>query len=221
MLSNESIWIHSFFKKYQCGFLALAFVMMLVIGSGGDDEIKPDVSKNLRQAEPPAAAVVPQPQTNTNVEQNTNDYETADADKEYRDELAEEDLEIEAETAMEEIDEAEEEEIEINDGMLVSAVKSEEENLKFKLGKVLGSGEDSEDDEDATSADVKLSGEELEVISQEISEKLEKEVKTEFRARADEIAEEKIGEIDQVIAEDRDAGLDAEEVSVFKCHPYS
>jgi hypothetical protein len=193
--------------------------MLLVIGSGGDDEIKPDVSKNLRQAEPPAAAVVPQPQTNTVVEQNTKDYATADADKKYRDELAEEDLEIEAETAMEEIDEAEEEEIEINDGMLVSAVKSEEENLKFKLGKVLGSGEDSEDDEDATSADVKLSGEELEVITQEISEKLEKEVKTEFRARADKIAEEKIGEIDQVIAEDRDAGLDAEEVCVLKCHP--
>jgi hypothetical protein len=190
--------------------------MMLVIGSGGDDEIKPDTSKNLRQPEPPAA-VVPQPQTNTNVELSTEDYVTADADKEYRDELAEEDLEIETETAMDEIDEAEEEEIEINDSMLVSAVKSVEENLKFYLGKVLGSDEDSgDDDEDATSADVTLSGDDLEVITKEISEKLENEVKTEFRARADEIAEEKVGEIDQVIAEDRDAGLDAEEVSVLK-----
>ena len=100
----------STFKKYQCGFLALAFVMLLIIGSGGDDEIKPDTSKNLRQPEPPAAQVIPKPDI-TNVV-NTPEYATVDADKEYEDEIAEEELEIETEVAMDEIDEAEEEEIE-------------------------------------------------------------------------------------------------------------
>ena len=105
--------------------------MLLVIGSGGDDEIKPDTPKNLRQSEPPAAPSIPQPDISNTV--NTPDYATADldADKQYQEELAEEDLEIETEAAMDEIDEAEEEEIEINDSMLVSAVKSVEDNLKW------------------------------------------------------------------------------------------
>lgn len=105
----------------------------------------------------------------------------------------------------------------VNDSMLVSAVKSVEDNLKFYLGKVFGSDEDTDDDATSgdTSADIKLTGEELNEITKEISQKLENEVKTEFRQRADEIADEKVGEIDTVIAEDRNAGLDADEVRVI------
>jgi hypothetical protein len=189
--------------------------LILILGSGGEDEVKTDASKNLRQPEPAPVAAAPvqsKPEFNANL--NVQDY--VDADKEYQEELAEEDLEIEVETAMDEMDEAEEEEIEINDSMLVAAVKSAQDNLKFYLGKVLGSNEEETQDDDATSedtsADVKLSDEQLDAIAQEISEKLENEVKTEFREKADEITEEKVGEIDQVIAEDRNAGLDAEEV---------
>lgn len=116
------------------------------------------------------------------------------------------------------MDQAEEEEIEINDSMLVSAVKTVEDNLKFYLGKIFGSDEEDgddaqDDDEEETSADVTIGTEELDVIANEISNKLEEEVKTEFRERADKIAEEKVDEIDQIITEDRQAGLDAEEVS--------
>ena len=191
--------------------MALAFVGILIIGTGGSDD-KQSASKNLREPEKPALVI---PEVNTNA-QYTQEYDNTD-DKEYQDELAEEDLDREVEDALDEMDEAEEEEIEINDSMLVSAVKSVEDNLKFYLGKIFGSdeedGEDAQDDdEEETSADVKIGAEELDAIANEISEKIEDEVKTEFRERADEIAEEKVDEIDQIITEDRQAGLQAEEV---------
>ena len=191
--------------------MALAFVGILIIGTGGSDG-KQSTSKNLREPEKPALVI---PEINTNT-QYTQEYDNTD-DKEYQDELAEEDLDREVEDALDEMDEAEEEEIEINDSMLVSAVKSVEDNLKFYLGKIFGSdeedGEDEQDDdEEETSADVKIGAEELDAIANEISEKIEDEVKTEFRERADEIAEEKVDEIDQIITEDRQAGLQAEEV---------
>jgi len=192
----------------------------MIMGSGGGhDEIEPDSAKNLRLPEQQPGVVAPQPNPILDADnQFQENYDDHDDDKVYQEEMAEEVLEIEVETAMDEMDEAEEEEIEINDSMLISAVKSVEDNLKYYLGKVFGSGEDiaEEDDDDVTSedtsADVKLTGEQLDAITQEISEKLEKEVKTEFRTKADEIAEEKITEIDQMIAEDRDARLDADEV---------
>ena len=201
--------------------MAIAFVMFLILGSGGggEEEIKLDKSKKLRQ--PETTPIVPVPAPVPAVSDNT-----AQLNDEYQKELEEEDLEIEVETAMEEMDEAEEEEIEVNDSMLVAAVKSVEDNVKFYLGKVFGSGEDedeSQDDDESsgdTSEDVKLTGEQLDEIANKISERLENSVKTEFRARADEITEEKVGEIDQVIAEDRNAGLDAEEVSIFACMIY-
>lgn len=191
--------------------------MFLILGSGGgggEDEIKLDNSKNLRQPETTSFVPVPAPVPAVA-------DSTPQLNNEYLNELEEEDLEIEVETAMEEMDEAEEEEIEVNDSMLVAAVKSVEDNVKFYLGKVFGSGEDedeAEDDDESsgdTSEDVRLTGEQLDDIANKISERLEDSVKTEFRARADEITEEKVGEIDQVIAEDRNAGLGAEEVSTY------
>ncbi|KAL7489122.1 hypothetical protein ACHAW6_014708 [Cyclotella cf. meneghiniana] len=220
-------------KKFQCGLMALAFVIILVLASGRDETTQDVHTKKLRSQaeEAPTSAVQKQQEVTKNVGfegentapftapdlySNVGDYTSA-----YNDDAeAEEELEMDVEAAMEEVDEAEEKEIEINDSMLISAVKSVENSIKFYLGKVFGSDEEEEGedaDDDATSEDssedIKLSEEQLNTIAQKISDKLEEEVKNEFRAKADEIAEEKVSEIDQVIVEDRNAGMGAEDIA--------
>jgi hypothetical protein len=123
---------------------------------------------------------------------------------------------------MADVDEAEEEEIEINDSMLVSAVRNMEDNVKFYFGRIFsGNGDgdssdfvddlaDSEDEE--TSSDIKLSDEQLDLIAKKIADRLEADVKKDFRAKADGIAEEKVEEIDQVINEDRHADMDTRKI---------
>ena len=125
----------------------------------------------------------------------------------------EDNLDIEIDNVMADVDEAEEEEIEINDSMLVSAVRNMEDNVKFYFGRIFGGNgdgdssdfvddlADSEDEE--TSSDIKLSDEQLDLIAKKIADRLEADVKRDFRAKADGIAEEKVEEIDQVINEDR------------------
>jgi hypothetical protein len=181
--------------------MAVGFVAMLILLSGGDDTPQ-EPPKNLRS--PAEQASVPSP-TAVQIQQeqepaqlnipDTSSANVGDMD-EYNNEIAEEELEIEVEVAMGEVDEAEEEEIEVNDSMLVTAVKAVEDNVKFYLGKIFGSGEEGEEedeseDDDATSEDttkdVKLSGEQLDEIAKKISDKLEEEVKTEFREKADEV----------------------------------
>ena len=98
---------------------------------------------------------------------------------------------------MADVDEAEEEEIEINDSMLVSAVRNMEDNVKFYFGRIFQKGDgdssdfvddlaDSEDEE--TSSDIKLSDEQLDLIAKKIADRLEADVKKDFRAKADGIA---------------------------------
>mmetsp|Transcript_18408 Transcript_18408/g.36575 ORF Transcript_18408/g.36575 Transcript_18408/m.36575 type:complete len:397 (+) Transcript_18408:205-1395(+) len=133
------------------------------------------------------------------------------------DEEAEEELETEISNARVDVDYAEEEKIEINDSMLVSAVRTMEDNAKFYLGRVFGFGSDDDDDDDfedssETSEDVKLTEEQLDLIAKKISERLETDVRKEFRAKADAITEEKVEEIEQVVEEDRDAEMDAHEI---------
>ncbi len=147
------------------------------------------------------------------------DYAIArnDGDENDDDNEAEEELEAEIGNAMMDVDVAEEEEIEINDSMLVSAVRTMEDNAKFYLGRVFGFGGDDDDDDDfedssETSEDVKLTEEQLDLIAKKISERLEADVRKEFRAKADAITEEKVDEIEQVVEEDRDAEMDAREV---------
>ena len=135
----------------------------------------------------------------------------------------EDNLDIEIDNVMADVDEAEEEEIEINDSMLVSAVRNMEDNVKFYFGRIFGGtpgdGDssdfvddlaDSEDEE--TSSDVKLSDEQLDLIAKKIADRLEADVKKDFRAKADGIAEEKVEEIDQVINEDRHADMDTRKI---------
>ncbi|KAL7467293.1 hypothetical protein ACHAXS_007547 [Conticribra weissflogii] len=148
------------------------------------------------------------------------DYASArnDGDENDDDNEAEEELEAEIGNAMMDVDVAEEEEIEINDSMLVSAVRTMEDNAKFYLGRVFGFGGDDDDDDDfedssETSEDVKLTEEQLDLIAKKISERLEADVRKEFRAKADAITEEKVDEIEQVVEEDRDAEMDAREIA--------
>ena len=134
----------------------------------------------------------------------------------------EDNLDIEIDNVMADVDEAEEEEIEINDSMLVSAVRNMEDNVKFYFGRIFGGNgdgdssdfvddlADSEDEE--TSSDIKLSDEQLDLIAKKIADRLEADVKKDFRTKADSIAEEKVEEIDQVINEDRHADMDTRKI---------
>mmetsp|Transcript_16643 Transcript_16643/g.25879 ORF Transcript_16643/g.25879 Transcript_16643/m.25879 type:complete len:456 (-) Transcript_16643:292-1659(-) len=132
----------------------------------------------------------------------------------------EEDLDEEIGIVIADVDEAEEEEIEINDSMLVSAVRNMEDNVKFYFGRVFGNTEDSSSDfidefyesEDETSADIQLSDEQLDLIAKKIADRLEADVKKDFRDKADVIAEEKVEEIDQVIFEDRNSDMKAKKI---------
>mmetsp|Transcript_26017 Transcript_26017/g.44209 ORF Transcript_26017/g.44209 Transcript_26017/m.44209 type:complete len:460 (-) Transcript_26017:1314-2693(-) len=133
---------------------------------------------------------------------------------------SEEDLDEEIDTVLADVDEAEEEEIEINDSMLVSAVRNIEDNVKLYFGRVFGDTEDASSDfiddlnesEDETSADIQLSDEQLDLIAKKIADRLEADVKKDFRDKADVIAEEKVEEIDQVINEDRKSDMDANKI---------
>ena len=119
-------------------------------------------------------------------------------------------------------DVTEKEEIEINDSMLVSAVRNMEDNVKFYFGRIFGGNGDgdssdfvddlaySEDEE--TSSDIKLSDEQLDLIAKKIADRLEADVKKDFRTKADGIAEEKVEEIDQVINEDRHQDMDTRKI---------
>eukprot|EP00984_Skeletonema_dohrnii_P005614 scaffold1980_cov120-Skeletonema_dohrnii-CCMP3373.AAC.3 len=131
---------------------------------------------------------------------------------------SEEDLDEEIDTVLADVDEAEEEEIEINDSMLVSAVRNIEDNVKLYFGRVFGDTEDASSDfiddlnesEDETSADIQLSDEQLDLIAKKIVDRLEADVKKDFRDKADVIAEEKVE--GTVINEDRKSDMDANKI---------
>lgn len=121
----------------------------------------------------------------------------------YDDEGNEEDLDEEIKTVLADVDEAEEEEIEINDSMLVSAVRNMENNVKYYFGKVFGPNLEDEassdfiddldySEDDESSADIKLTDEQLDAIAKKISDRLEADVKKDFRDKADVIAEMKV-----------------------------
>jgi hypothetical protein len=57
-----------------------------------------------------------------------------------------------------------------------------------------------------------LSDEQLDLIAKKIADRLEADVKKDFRDKADVIAEEKVEEIDQVIFEDRNSDMKAKKI---------
>ena len=78
-------------------------------------------------------------------------------------------------------------------------------------------GDDEEDDDDdddvaEMSADVQLTEEQLDLIAKKISDRLEIDAKKDFRARADSVKQEKVHEIEGVLAEDKDQNMNARDV---------
>ena len=121
-----------------------------------------------------------------------------------------EDLEAEVEKMFNYIEMAEEDEIDTNNSMLSSAVKTMDDSIKFYLGRVFGYGEDRDDDDDDDddsvkddADDIKLTEEQLDTIAKKISERLEREAKLELKTKADSVKEEKVKEVKQVLAEDK------------------
>ncbi len=119
-----------------------------------------------------------------------------------------EDLEEEVEKMFNYIEMAEEDEIDTNNSMLSSAVKTMDDSIKFYLGRVFGYGEDLDDDDDDdlvkdVADDIKLTEDQLDAIAKKISERLEQEAKHELKAKADSVKEEKVKEVKQVLAEDK------------------
>lgn len=133
----------------------------------------------------------------------------------------EDDIDWEVSRVFDDVEMAEEDEIDSNNSMLTSAVQTVEESVKYYLGRVFGYGEDGEYDDDdddddfstsGASADVKLTEEQLDMIAKKISDRLARDVKEEFRARADSVKEEKRDEIDRIVAEDKGARMNASEI---------
>jgi hypothetical protein len=138
----------------------------------------------------------------------------------------EEDLEVEVENVLADVDFAEEGEIDTNNSMLTTAVKTMEDSIMSYLGRVFGYGDDDQEDDDDdivesdASADIKLTEEQLNAIARKISERLELDTKNEFRAKADSVKVEKKNEIKQVLEEDRKAQMSARDVSCVIFFPY-
>lgn len=219
---------HSILKKSS--FWILLFVVFVIFSSGeGDDASKVRKKKREKRLRnkaeiAPAEIVQKQSEINRKIDLNEkyeqlevsapgaygaskfNDNEMISSyDEEDDSEDSEEDLDEEIDIVMADVDEAEEEEIEINDSMLVSAVRNMEDNVKLYFGRIFGNNEDASSDfiddlndesEDETSADIQLSDEQLDIIAKKIADRLEADVKKDFRDKADVIAEEKVeGEI--------------------------
>lgn len=219
-------------KKYS--FWAMSFIAFLVfsVGSSGSGQNKKQkrAQKLRNKAETmPEMEVQKLQNINKKVVLNEKYAQLNDAHVAFEDDEDahlingamedEEDLDREVEKALSGVDMAEEDEIDTNNSMLTTAVQTMEESVKFYLGKVFGYGEDEDDDDDDddaamshASADIQLSEEQLDMITKKIADRLERDVKTELRARADSVREEKERQIDIVLAEDKKAQMNAREI---------
>jgi hypothetical protein len=99
--------------------------------------------------------------------------------------------------AITDVDEAEEEEIQANQGMLTQSIKMVEDMVKFGLGKLFGDG-----------MDIK----EMAEIADEVSTRLEDEAQEEFRVKADLLADKKAEEIEDVVEVDEDVGIKSKDI---------
>ena len=135
----------------------------------------------------------------------------------------EDNLDMEVMRVFDGVEMAEEGEIETNESMLTTAVKTMEESIKFYLGGVFGNGEDADDDDDdddiatGESADIKLSEEQLDAIAKKISERLERDARNDFKARADSVMEEKMKDIEKVLEEDKEMHMNNRQVRCPQC----
>jgi len=219
-------------RKYTYWTIAFfAFVIVAIGGSSGDGETKQQKrAKKLRNKAETMPEVEVERLKAMKIKADLNDKyaKLNDAHANYEDSEDaglnngaiedEDDLNKELTHAFDDVEMAEQDEIDTNNSMLTTAVKTMEDSVKFYLGKVFGY-EDDEDDDDAVSTgaseDIKLTEDQLEDIAKKISARLEKDVKTEFREKADNVKEEKMSEIEKVVAEDREAQMPARDVRVL------
>lgn len=218
-------------KKYS--FWAISFIAFLVFsvgssGSSGQNKKQKRAQKLRNKAETmPEVEVQKQQNIIEKVELNEKYAQLNDAHAAFEDDedaylinsvMDEEDLDREVERAFSGVDMAEEDEIDSNNSILTTAMQSMEESVKLYLGKVFGYGDDDDDDDDdaaamaEASADLHLSEKQLDAITKKIADRLERDVKTEFRARADSVREEKERQISGVLAEDKKARMNTREI---------
>ncbi|EJK46629.1 hypothetical protein THAOC_34692, partial [Thalassiosira oceanica] len=200
-------------KKYFCVSI-FALILLLAIGSsdGDTDSKKRKRAQKLRNRAENAPEQIVQKQAELNQQADAEEiYESLNdtfdvEDSMVIDELAAEDeLEVRVEEVHYEVELEEEDAVEANSGVLQTAIKSVDENVRFYLKRVMGGGSEEDDDDDdefSSSADISLSEEQLDKIAQKISEKLESKVKDQFREKADSIADEKNQSIQEIVEED-------------------
>lgn len=215
-------------KKYSFWIFAFIAFLIFSMGSHSDSDKKKMREKKLRnKAETmPEVEVAKLSNANKKAELNDKYAQLNDVHAQFEDSedtsmindalLGEDDLDMELGRVHDGVELAEEFEIEANNSILSSAVKSMEESVKFYLGGLFGYGDEADDDDDTamteTSSDIELSEEQLDAIAKKISERLDKDVKSDFKAKADSVKNEKVAEIDQVVAEDKDAQMSAVQI---------
>ncbi|KAL3763488.1 hypothetical protein ACHAW5_010880 [Stephanodiscus triporus] len=221
---------------YYIFIFALLGFIVFVHNSEGDKKQKKRAQKLRNKAEIMPEKAVQKLQTAiNNVELNEKMSSLADDHEAYYDDTSssedtalvndvmkdEDDLEEEVLMLKADVELAEQNEIDTKNYMLTTAVKSMEDSIMSYLGRVFGyEGDDQEDDDDDaanvsdSSADIKLTEEQLDVIAKKISERLELDAKNEFKAKADSVTIEKQNEIENVLAEDRQAQMNARDIVI-------
>mmetsp|Transcript_38977 Transcript_38977/g.83968 ORF Transcript_38977/g.83968 Transcript_38977/m.83968 type:complete len:563 (-) Transcript_38977:151-1839(-) len=215
-------------RKYSLWTIAFFAFVIVAIGGSGDGETKQQKrAKKLRNKAETMPEVEVERLKAMKIKADLNDkyakLNNAHANYEDSEDAGlnngvmegEDDLNKELNHAFDGVEMAEQDEIDTNNSMLTTAVKTMEDSVKFYLGKVFGY-ENDEDDDDAVSTgaseDIKLTEDQLDDIAKKISERLEKDVKSEFREKADNVKEEKMSEIEKVVAEDREAQMPARDI---------
>lgn len=223
-LSMPSTDTFPFSKLRNIALLILAFLLFLFLSSDTSSKSNTKatkIAKNLRKkAETMPEVEVKKIQNIVNKLDSTNQYGGLKQQVPLKDSKEDpylvrtaiqnqDDLEREVEKMFSFIDMAEEDDIDTNNSMISSAVKTMDDSIKFYLGRVFGYGEDLDDDDDDDDLvrddadDIKLTEEQLDAIAKKISERLEREAKLELKTKADAVKEEKVKEVKQVLAEDK------------------
>jgi hypothetical protein len=219
---------------YYIFIFALLGFIVFVHNSEGERKKKKRAQKLRNKAEIMPEKAVQKLQTAINkVELNEKISSLVDAHEAYEDDASysedtalvndvmkdEDDLEEEVQMLKADVELAEQNEIDTKNYMLTTAVKSMEDSIMSYLGRVFGYEDDDQEDDDDdaanvsdSSADIKLTEEQLDGIAKKISERLELDAKNEFKAKANSVKVEKQNEIENVLAEDRQAQMNARDV---------
>lgn len=215
-------------KKYLCGASVALILLLVIASSGGETKKKRKRAQNLRNRAENAPEQIVKIQAELNRQAEIEEtYESLNNEFDVEDSMvidemaAEDELEGDLEKAHYDVELEEEDAVEASNGVLQTAIKSVDENVRYYLKRVMGGGQDDDDDDDddgfsSSSADISLSEEQLDIIAQKISEKLESRVKDSLREKADSIADEKNQSIEDVVEEDHNnSRLSARQIGTY------